>query len=74
MKTQMFEAPGMPCPRCNFRIKVTLKDLLGAPEIRCPGCLLKLEIDRSQSQESLELAQTLAVTVETLEQVRKMSL
>lgn len=74
MPAQMFEAPGMPCPRCNFRIKVTLTQLLAAPEITCPGCLLKLEIDRGQSQQSLELAQKLAVAAEHLEKFRKMSL
>lgn len=74
MPTQFHEAPGMPCPRCGFRIKVTLQQLLSAAEISCPGCLLKLEIDRSQSQQSLELAQKLAVAVDNLEQIRKMSL
>ena len=74
MPPQLYDAPGMPCPRCQFRIKVTLKDLLSASAINCPGCLLKFEIDRSQSQQSLELAQKLAVAVDNLEQFRKMAL
>lgn len=63
--------PGMPCPRCHFFIKMSIEDLLYKNEFICPGCSLKLTLDRGQSRESLKALQHLHVAIKNLEAVKK---
>lgn len=64
---------GMPCPKCGTPIAVSLKDLLEAKIIVCPGCGLHLEVDRASSSKSLEALQRLNVAIENLNAVSKQS-
>ncbi|HEX6098266.1 MAG TPA: hypothetical protein VF432_18205 [Thermoanaerobaculia bacterium] len=70
---KMNEAPGMPCPRCGYRITVTLQDLSTASAVICSGCALRLELDRGRSQAALELVRKLRVAMENVEAVRRFS-
>lgn len=45
--------PGMECPRCHRFIPTTIAELLTSPYLRCPHCLLQLNIDRQQSARAL---------------------
>ena len=65
--------PCLPCPRCSFRIKLTLEQLLFMPDLRCPRCGLALTVDREASRGSLELLQDLHVAMRNLETVKKQS-
>lgn len=69
-QTQKQKEPGMLCPRCNFFILFTIEDILYKTEFTCPGCSLKLTLNRSQSRESLEALQQLHVAIKNLESVK----
>jgi len=45
--------PGMVCPRCGKFIPTSVAELLTAAYLRCPHCLLQLNIDRQQSARAL---------------------
>lgn len=45
--------PGMVCPRCGKFIPTSIAELLTAAYLRCPHCLLQLNIDRQQSARAL---------------------
>lgn len=45
--------PGMVCPRCGKFIPTTVGELLTSTYLRCPHCLLQLNIDRQQSAKAL---------------------
>lgn len=40
------QIPGISCPRCGKFIPTTITDLLVQPRIRCPYCLLVLNINQ----------------------------
>ena len=40
------QVPGINCPRCGKFIPTTITDLLVQPRIRCPYCLLVLNINQ----------------------------
>jgi hypothetical protein len=63
--------PGMPCPSCQFFIKMPIVELLVAPGFSCPGCGLRLDLDRSRSLKSMALLQDLHVATRNAEAVRK---
>lgn len=46
--------PGVVCPRCNGFIPTSIMELLSASYLRCPSCLLQLDIDRQQSRTALD--------------------
>lgn len=61
MNNQDNQESGMNCPRCSFKIKFQIQDLLAKNSINCPGCLLKMDMDipneiKSHLQE-IQLAQ-----------------
>lgn len=39
--------PGIACPHCGKFIPTTITDLLTQGHLRCPYCLLKLNIDKN---------------------------
>lgn len=51
---QATRTPGMACPRCGNFIPTTIAELLTSPYLRCPHCLLQLNIDRQQSERALK--------------------
>ncbi|SRR6266536_3078364 len=46
-------SPGLTCPRCSFRILISISMLLSEKTICCPNCNLELKVDKERSQESL---------------------
>ncbi|TND09900.1 MAG: hypothetical protein FD123_828 [Bacteroidetes bacterium] len=51
--------PGLICPRCRFRIQITIPQLLSGKPVYCTNCLLELQIDIGSSKESLDALQKL---------------
>jgi hypothetical protein len=45
--------PGLTCPKCSYRIQITIPMLLSGQPVICSQCFLRLDIDRSSSKESL---------------------
>jgi hypothetical protein len=66
--------PGMPCPSCKFFIKMPIAELLASPGFSCPGCGLRLSLDRNSSQKSMELLQDIHVAMRNAESVKKQNL
>ena len=60
-------SPGIPCPRCNFRIEMSVQSLLFQASFQCPKCLLTLSMDRNQSQSALGLLQKVHKQMENIE-------
>lgn len=69
---QKNQVPGIPCPNCgDFRIKLTIEDLLYAREIKCAVCGLILNINRSECKELMGLVQDLHIAAKNVEALRK---
>ena len=51
---QAQQVPGMACPQCGKFIPTTITELLTSGYLRCPYCLLKLNIDRHKSATALK--------------------
>lgn len=62
--------PGLNCPECNFFIQFSLADLLYKQDFSCPGCGLKLSMNREQSRESMELIQKLYIAHENVNKTK----
>ncbi len=45
--------PGIPCPKCGYKIQVSIPLLLSGESVTCPSCLLQLNVDKNKSSESL---------------------
>ena len=45
--------PALTCPRCGFRILMTIELLLSGNPIHCQQCALKLTVDQAASETSL---------------------
>lgn len=67
-------SPGIPCPKCNFFIEMSIYSLLSQSEFKCPGCLLTLNMDRNASKSALELLQKVNVQKENIEKHKKFNL
>ena len=51
--------PGLTCPECGSRIRVTIADLLNVGTVICPSCHLVLEVDAERSHHALQALGTL---------------
>ena len=51
--------PGLTCPRCAFRIQITIPALLSGHPIHCTQCLLRLNVDVERSREALQALEKL---------------
>jgi len=78
MKTPMSEAlapgdvPGFPCPKCkDFRIKLSLRDVLYGREACCGKCGLTLSIDRSNAGKLMSLLQDVYVAEQNVSAFQK---
>lgn len=69
-KKQEERTPGLVCPRCGKFIATTVAELLTSTYLRCPHCLLQLNIDRQQSSRALS---ALAKVENARQQVEKNS-
>ncbi|WP_028974822.1 hypothetical protein [Spirochaeta cellobiosiphila] len=63
--TNLNTPEGFLCPGCKqFRIKLSLEQLLYKRVIRCPYCGLELGLDKSTCAEALDKLQNLYVATE----------
>lgn len=67
---EMTSVPGIPCPQCAFRIRMSLADFLYSQKLTCPGCGLELAIDKSQCTRMVEHLQETHNADETTEKLR----
>jgi len=61
---------GLICPQCSNKIQISIEMLLGNNAIICPSCLLKLNIDKQESGETLNALQQLNETLKKAEQLK----
>jgi hypothetical protein len=67
-------APGFLCPGCRqVRIKVPLGDFLSRTDIRCPGCGLGFQMDKSDCGKLVEMLQDLHVAQRNVEDMKNQS-
>jgi len=66
--------PHLPCPECGFKIEISLPELLTRSEFVCPGCNLKLTMDRDESKNALEMMQQLHIVKTNMDALKKQSL
>lgn len=55
---QLTNNPGLTCPKCGFKIAVSINQLLSVTDVICPACGLKLSVDKEKSQNSLNALDT----------------
>ena len=61
---------GLDCPRCNFRITISVPMLLSGEPIACLSCGLKLTVERDQSQACLNELQKVYKAVQRVEKAK----
>jgi DNA-directed RNA polymerase subunit RPC12/RpoP len=62
--------PGLDCPRCTFRIMISVPMLLSGEPVTCPSCGLRLTVDRQQSQACLDELKKVYDAVQKVEEVK----
>ncbi|RQH40803.1 hypothetical protein D5R40_16170 [Okeania hirsuta] len=67
-------SPGIPCPRCNFFIEMSVQSLLYQASFQCPACFLTLSMDRNQSRPALEVLQKVNKEMENIEKHKNFDL
>ncbi len=67
------KTPGMPCPECRFNIQLSIRELLYEAQFQCPGCGLRLFMDRGRSRGSLEALQQLNIAMVNVEKAKRQS-
>lgn len=63
--------PGLDCPKCGFRITISMQMLLSGEPVYCPACQLKLSVDREQSQPCLDELKKVYDAVQGVEKLKK---
>ncbi len=74
LANQQNHPSGMPCPECQFFIQISLEDLLYKQSFQCPSCLLEITMNRSNSQEALQLLQDVKIAIDEVKKSRQFSL
>ena len=68
-------AEGFLCPHCKqFRIRISLEDFLSRNEVRCGGCGIQFNMDKSECTELLGLLQELHVAQKNVRLLSRQSL
>lgn len=68
--TTISKEPGLACPKCQNKIKISIPMLLTGQPIVCPNCLLELRIDTEKSLESLKALKKLQNDFEKAERIK----
>lgn len=55
----MNNKPGLNCPECNFKITISIEQLVSGSSVICPSCGLKLEIDNQKSKPAINAVKKL---------------
>jgi len=50
--------PGLNCPKCTFKISVSIEQLLSHSPLVCPACGLVLQLDSSKSKPAIDALST----------------
>lgn len=64
-------SPGIPCPRCRARIRVSIETLISLKPIHCPACALELTVNREKSEGSLKALRRLYEGIRRAEATRE---
>lgn len=54
LNAQVSGQPGLTCPRCREKFPISIPMLLSGQPIFCPHCLLRLDVDKAKSEQSLK--------------------
>lgn len=65
--------PGLDCPRCNFRIIISIEMLLSGDPVVCPNCGLKLSVDQEKSNACLNALRKVNNAVKEAEAVKRIN-
>ena len=63
------QQPGLNCPKCAFKIPITIPMLLSGQPVYCTNCFLKLEVDQEKSGESISVLQKLQESFDTANEI-----
>ena len=55
----MNNKPGLNCPKCSFKIIISIEQLVSGNSIICPSCGLKLDIDSQKSKQAIKAVKKL---------------
>jgi transcription elongation factor Elf1 len=62
--------PGLDCPKCRFRMPVSIQMLLSGQPVVCPSCGLRLTIERERSKACLDELRKVHDAVARVEKAR----
>lgn len=66
------DVPGFPCPGCqDFRIKLSMRDVLYSREVRCGKCGLLMSLDRSNAKKLMTLLQDVYVAEQNMSALKR---
>ena len=68
--TTLSKDPGLTCPQCQNKIKISIPMLLTGQPIVCQNCFLTLSIDNEKSSESLNALKKLQTDFEKAEKIK----
>lgn len=63
--------PGLDCPRCGFRIQVSIPMLLSGNSVICTACGLKLTVDKEKSKGCLSELRKVNDAVRKAEEMKR---
>ena len=66
--------PGLDCPKCQFRITISIPELLSGGAIICPICQLQLTVDKENSHHCLQKLKELQGSIDQAEKVKNQPL
>lgn len=69
--TQIDPNPGLPCPECSHRIKISIQMLLSGEPIACPSCQLVMSVDKDASRGVLDALVQLDEKISQADDVKK---
>jgi transcription elongation factor Elf1 len=67
---EKFSRPGLDCPKCGVLISIDFKMLLNQKPIECPNCHLILEVNKEQSNETLEVLEDIATSEKEINKIK----
>jgi transcription elongation factor Elf1 len=57
--TDQKKRPGFPCPECNSKIEISLKNIISDGPIKCNNCGLKITLSKTESKSVLDSLNTI---------------
>ncbi|MDH4240402.1 MAG: hypothetical protein OEW48_12640 [Phycisphaerae bacterium] len=71
-KTPASYDPGLNCPQCKFKMRLSMGALLGGKPIVCPACGLSLTVDRERSKGCLNELKKVNDAIQKVEEAKRL--